>query len=527
MKKYVAILLALAMVFSLAACTSGGSGSEGNTEPAPSAKTELVVAHSVDCGDYNPHGLTSNNYWKIKGQCYETLFYLDYETSAIEPKLAESYEWIDNQTLKINLRKGVQFHNGYGEMTADDVLFSLKEVYNSAANYPIASLDIDNCTKEDDYTVILRTTEPCSPLVNNLSNCATAIFSKAGFEADGGKFSEDIGTGPFYFDEWLEGESVTQLRFDEYWGGPAKLTKITWKVIDANTSRDIELTTGGCDISYNAAELDRKMIEDAGDTFAKYWINDTNTMVMNCELPIFKDNTTLRRAFAYSFDKVKVATAAKNDPERATDLVLDYMHPYGYKDVAEAQADGCEIITFDLEKSKELFTEAGYFDPSSELYNYTFELKIAPNDEWPGMAQAWKNDLASIGVNMDIVSFDMSTFVNDLKVERNFELAPWGTAPVTGDFDYLALHYLSDSSASVNIAQNKNPEFDALDKEYRATTDEATRKDLARQMQKILYKEYYQIPMYETVETYGISADLKGFEMGMYQTPLLYSCYFE
>ncbi len=531
MKRIFTLSLTLLLALSCLTGCGGGNGSPAvdggsSSDGGAAVKDVLTIAHQQDCGDMNPHGLTSNSYWKIKGQCYETLFYLDYETNAVVPKLASGYEWIDNSTLRITLRQGVQFHNGYGEMTADDVLFSLKEVYNSAANYPIATLDIDRCEKEDDYTIVLRTTEPCSPLVNNLSNCATAIFSQAGFEADNGEFSVDIGTGPFVFDQWLEGESVTQVRFDDYWGGPAKLSKIIWKVIDSDTSRAMELQTGGCDLSYNVSELDRSTLEDKGYVFEKFWINDTNTLVFNCETDLFKDNTTLRRALSYAFDKTKVATVAKNDAERATDLMLDYMHPFGYDDVEDAKAGGADIITFDLEKARELFEEAGYFDPGSDLYNYTFQLKIAPTSEWTGMSQAYKADLESIGVHMDIVSYDYATFVNDLKVTRDFEMAPWGTAPVTGDFDYLALHYFSDSAASINIPQCKNPEFDALVLEYRATTDEAEREALAKQMQNILYDEYYQLPMYETVETFAHSSELKGFKMGMYQTPLLYSCHF-
>lgn len=524
MKKILSLFLTCLMVISLTAC---GGETKGDGSASGGGKDVLTIAVMEDCGDLNPHGLTSNKSWKIKAQCYETLFYVDYEDGKINPMLATEYEWIDSCTLRIKLREGVQFHNGYGEMTADDVLFTLNEVYNSSANYPISTLDMDHCEKVDDYTIILRTFEPYSPLVNNLSNCATAIFSKAGFEEDNGSFSKDIGTGPFVFDEWLEGESVTQVRFDDYWAGAAKLSKIVWKVIDSDASRSLELQTGGCDLSYIVSMMDRESLEEKGFVFEKFWINDTNTLVFNCELDLFKDNTTLRRALAYAFDKTKVATVAHNDPDRAMDLVLDYMHPYGYKSVEEAKANGANIITFDLEKAKELFEEAGYFDPGSPLYNYTFTLKISPDSEWTAMSQAYKADLATIGVNLDIVSYDFATFVNDLKVTRDFEIAPWGTAPVTGDFDYLALHYYSESSASINIPQCKNEEFDALLREYRNTTDDETRKDLAFKMQNILYEEYYQVPMYETVETFAHSADLKGFKMGEYQSPLLYSCYFE
>lgn len=542
-KKLIALFLIFALAFAcLSGCannaaqdaTNDGTNTDGTntdesgstTESATtSTKDTLVIAHNCDCGDLNPHGLTSFDYWKIKSQCYETLFTLDFETNAVEPVLATGYEWVDNCTLKITLREGVQFHNGYGEMTAEDVMFSLTEVYNSSASYPIATLDMENCEIVGDYTIILRTTEPYSPLLNNLTNCATAIFSKAGFEADAGAFNQDIGTGPFVFGEWLEGESVTQVAFAEYWAGAPALSKIIWKVIDSQTSRAIELQTGGCDIAYNVSVLDKDTLEGGGFTLDKFWTNDTNTLVFNCELPLFQD-TTLRRALAYSVDKEKFAQTGTHDAERATDLILDYNHPYAYASVEEVQAAGGEIITFDLEKAKELFTEAGYFDSSSNIYNHTFTLEISPGTSWEGWCQAWKSDLESIGVKLEIVSYDWSTYVNDIKVSRDFEICAWGTAPVTGDFDYFALHFFSESSSSINIPQCKDAEFDALVKKYRATTDVAELEKIAKQAQLILYKQYYQVPMYETVETYAYASNLQGFEEGMFQSPILYDCYF-
>lgn len=532
-KKLIALSLAFAMVLVL--CLSGCASSNGNTSnngsgegdgDSVAAKDTLVIAHQVDCGDMNPHGLTSFDYWKIKAQCYEPLFRLNYETNEIEPLLATGYEWLDDTSLQINLREGVQFHNGYGEMTAEDVMFSLETVYNSAASYPIELLDIANCEIVDDYTIILRTTEPYSPLVNNLSNCATSIFSKAGYEEDSGAFTKDIGTGPYVFDEWLEGESVTQVRFDDYWGEPAKIANIQWKVIDSETSRSIELQTGGCDLAYTVSVLDRDTLESAGYVFESFWTNDTNTLVFNCELPIFQD-TTLRRAFAYAVDKSKLAETGTFDASRATDLVLDYNHPYAFASVEEVQEAGGEIITFDLEKARELFEEAGYFDPNSDIYNYTFTLEVSPGTSYEGWSQAFKSDLESIGVHVDIVSYDWATYVNDLKVTRDFELCAWGTAPVTGDFDYFALHYYGGSGASINIPQCENAEFDALVDQYRATTDDAQREEIAKQAQLILYQEYYQVPLYETVSTYAHSSDLKGFAEGMYQSPILSTCYFE
>ena len=73
MKKALSFLLACLLTLSLTAC----GGEKPDESSSGSGKDVLTIAVMEDCGDMNPHGLTSNKSWKIKAQCYETLFYVD------------------------------------------------------------------------------------------------------------------------------------------------------------------------------------------------------------------------------------------------------------------------------------------------------------------------------------------------------------------------------------------------------------------------------------------------------------------
>ena len=531
-KKLTAVVLIL--TFMLASLVSGcGNNNEPQTKapegtdnpPEATVRDTLRIAVPNDIGDLSPHGLVSPKVIKMKVQMYETLFYCNFEDNAVMPQLATGYEWLDDTSLKITLREGVQFHNGYGEMKAEDVMFSLETVKASTANYPLLEVNFDKSEIVDDYTIILRTDKPYSPLLSNLTYCSTAIFSKTGYEADNGSFATDIGTGAYVLTDWKEGESMTMVAFEDYWEGTPKIKKLEWKVIDGETGRAMELETGGCDLAYTVSVIDKDMIEDAGNEFVSFFTNDTCTLHFNMDNEIFH-NEALRKAFAYAYDRTKCAAVSKNDTTIVMPLYLDMNHPYAYKSIQEVEATGSEVIEFDLEKAKALFEEAGYFDPNSDIYNHEFVFEYFTPSTWDALGEAWASDLNSIGVKLKVEGRDFPTYVNDIKVARNFELCTWGTAPVTGDWEYFALHYYGGSPSTINISQSKDPEFDALVEEYRATSDDAKRREIALEAQKILYDKCYSIPSLETIDRYAHVPNLHGFEEGAFQSPVLKSCYF-
>lgn len=265
-KSFWALVLVLAMAMSLlvgcggnnTADSSGStnqsgsnSGSSSNSsssgDSAEVEKDTLIVAVAADSGDLNPHGNYSTSLARIKAQVYEGLFFLTYENELI-PWLATGYEWKDDTTVEIKLREGVQFHCG-GEMTAEDVMFSLEKVNESAQKTIVEKIDFENSKIIDDYTIELKCVEPYAPLITNLSYLPASIFSKEGYEANGGDWTKPIGTGPYVWGEWVTGSEQWVHAFENYWGEPVGVPNIQFKVIAEATNRVIELETGNCDLA--------------------------------------------------------------------------------------------------------------------------------------------------------------------------------------------------------------------------------------------------------------------------------------
>ena len=91
--------------------------------PTP-ARDVIIVALSAAPTSLDPADHRSRNSETVIRNMFDGLVTRD-TRSGVHLELAESMEWIDGQTLEVNLRQGVLFHDGV-EMTADDVVFYLR-----------------------------------------------------------------------------------------------------------------------------------------------------------------------------------------------------------------------------------------------------------------------------------------------------------------------------------------------------------------------------------------------------------------
>ena len=158
MKKYVSLLLALAMVLGvLSGCAKdettdaptpggdtpapvpGGDTPAGSNEPAmtntgaievpvveaASYKKDVTVGVNFAFTMLDPHGTYNINHNNQTVMVYDTLLFWNTNTGSFEPELATEWKWLDDTTLNVKLRKGVKFHDGT-ELTAKDVQFSFE-----------------------------------------------------------------------------------------------------------------------------------------------------------------------------------------------------------------------------------------------------------------------------------------------------------------------------------------------------------------------------------------------------------------
>ena len=493
-----------------------GAGKETAGGLPVSTKDTLIIAHEQDSTDLDIHGSTTNMTLKIKSQVYEPLIEQTIEGEFF-PALATQWEYIDdNGTLQLTLREGVKFHNGE-TMTSEDVLFSLKVASESGQSMPVESIDFERSYCPDDLTVVLAQNMARFDLLYNLSMPMAAIFSKKGYEENGGNWAQmDIGTGPYTWGEWVPGGHQDLHAFEDYWEeGYPLIENITFKVITEATNRSIEIETKSCDMAYNVNVVDIPNLK-ADETLYVYeeLVPDNSIFGFN-NLDETWANSDLHKAFKWAFDVDAAWELAMN----GTGLAAHSFTPPNVKGYL-GEDRGYTTVGYDLDKAKEFLEAAGHGDGIS------CEFLVANNPARLDIATFWANSLKQIGIDLQINILDNATIAQRIKVEGTFDAFMWGSGATNGHIDYLMRHYDKDTSPALACSRWQNQEFaDLIDKAIQ-TRDETEMYALYDEAQKMLFEDYPAIPLYTQQDTYAMVAELKGVKDGLYQVPLLKRAYF-
>jgi peptide/nickel transport system substrate-binding protein len=207
---------------------------------APAVLKDLVVGIPGDTtnldGDRANIGQASPN-----ANIFDTLLVMtpDYR---VLPHLAESYEFIEPNTWRFKLRKGVKFHDG-SELTAADVAWTFDRVARAGGRAINAQ---EGGTKViDDYTF------EYTPSRTNLKIPLQVVHPIFGIHKAGSDpVTRPIGTGPFKFVSYTPRESLRVERFADYWdkANAAKVASITFRYIPDNNARVLALQAGDVDI---------------------------------------------------------------------------------------------------------------------------------------------------------------------------------------------------------------------------------------------------------------------------------------
>lgn len=176
---------------------------------------------------------------------YDTLV-VQNENGEIVPGLAESWEVIDDLTVRFHLREGVKFSNGQ-ELTSEDVVYSLQRATTEPGSASMfSSFDGENTKAVDPYTVDICVKQPFAAIYNYLASSRGDIICKSAMEEMGGEAygRQPVGTGPFVLSEWNTGDSLVLTRNENYWGDAPAYDKLTFRIITEAANRTIELETG-------------------------------------------------------------------------------------------------------------------------------------------------------------------------------------------------------------------------------------------------------------------------------------------
>ena len=530
MRKILALLVVTALALALVAACGGNDPAPApapapEAPPAPTpelvvedtpiqeapdmeaAETHLQVVQAMLPTNLDPTLANEVPMSRANYLIFQTLVYLD--GGEVVPGLATSWDFVDAETLVLQIREGVKFHDG-STLTAEDVVFTL----NRAAEAPIVSA-ITGMIKEaaitGDYEVTLTTEFPFAPILLHLSHTANSIVSKAVLEAIG----EDehtlhpIGTGPFMFESQVAGDRYDLVRFEDFnsrvpglpEGTLPSVERITFRVIPDPSVRTIELETGAAHIVLDVGATEVSRIRDHADLIMyevpgfslNSWIG------FNMGKPPF-DDIRVRQAIAYAIDIESIVDVAWAGLGMVGTSTIPTTVP-GFK--------AFPVIEQDIEKARELMAEAGYADG--------FETDIWLNEGNAMRADAAtmiQAQLRALNIETTINIYEWATLLPGTQAgEHEMSIMGWTTA--TGDPDYglYPLYHSDNIGGGDNRTFTDDPRVDELLEKGRQETDTILRMEIYAELQELLMEILPIIPLWQSAELHATRNNIHGFSV--------------
>ena len=338
---------------------------------------------------------------------YESLVHLG-PGGKVEPGLASSWDISpDLLTYRFHLRQGVRFHDGTS-FDAGTAKFSLDRALAEKSPNPQKPLlaCIASAEAADPATLILHLAHPCSGLLPVLGWSAAIMISPASFATNA---AHPVGTGPFRFEEWRRGTSVSLVRNDEYWGGAPALARVTYRFL-ADPSATIDaLTAGDLDgyATFPAPEAVARLRRDPRFHVETAPSGFKTILALNNRKPPF-DDLRVRQALSYAIDRQAIIDAA----------LFGYGRPigshYGTQDPGYVDLTG--LYPYDPAKARRLLAEAGY--PKG----FHVTLKLPPLAYARRSGEVVAAQLAEIGVTADIAGLEWVSWLDQVFGRHDFDM---------------------------------------------------------------------------------------------------------
>jgi peptide/nickel transport system substrate-binding protein len=394
-----ALLVSSALL--LAACSEGTTDAPTATgEPDPDASA--VIRLVLEPGNLDIRQTAGAALDQILvDNIYEGLIRRTPEQE-IEPALAS--DWTvseDGLTYTFELREGVTFHDGQA-LTPQDVVWSLTSRRDTPAFSDSQRLATVTSIAAEGQTITLTLSAPDSTLLWNLTGRAGLIF-KEGDTVDY-KTAEN-GTGPFVLDDWRQGDSITFVRNDEYWGEKAKVGEVVFAYIPDNQAALNAALAGEVDVVTGFdANLEEQIEADGAYELVLGASTDKGTLAFNQTSGPLSDKR-VRQAIRQAIDHEGfIEAAASGETLYGPIPELDP----GYEDLAE-------VAPYDPEAARALLADAGV-----EVLTLTLTI---PNFYSTTIAQILVSDLNEVGITLEVDSVDFPTWLTDVYTNRDFDLS--------------------------------------------------------------------------------------------------------
>jgi peptide/nickel transport system substrate-binding protein len=427
----------------------------------------------------------------------DSLIYRDPISGDYEPLLAESYRWVDDVTLELDLRKGVRFHDGT-DLDAEDVVQTFRHVMkpDSGINVRLAVDWMDSVEALGPHRVRIVAKAPTPAALEFLSG-NTPIYPSGHYDKApsvtnaAGEMRRDWGairpvcTGPYRMTGFEAGTSATFEKNPDYFQGGPKgqptIGKIVYRTVSDSEAQLAELLTGSIDWIWGVPPENVEQLAGMGDVTVET-APTTRMSFLALDAAGRSGDTPLkdvrvRRAIFHAIDREAIAKLVGNSAE----VLRSMCHP----DQVGCTADVTQW-DYDPEQARKLLAEAGYPD-GLDLPFYAYRDRA--------YSEAVLAYLRAVGIRPDF-RFIQNVALRPLVIEGKAEMAhlTWGSQG------------MQDASASVSLYFRggvddyaRDPEVTAWLEAADSTMDVAERNKLYEKALEKINDQAYSIPLF----TYG------------------------
>lgn len=497
-KRILAIFLAAACLVCLLAGCKGEATPEQDpvsSENAPSTQGNtrenvLNVGISQDLDNsLDPFTMTAAGTREVMFNVFEGLVKADSDGDYYDAVASERTVSEDGLTYTFQLRDNVVFHNG-NACTLEDVLYSFDTCAATTTTSAVAAaLSAAHWSGEGStLTVTLDAPNP------DFLSCVACVYIVPKDYAD--QATAPIGTGPFKFVSRSVQENVILAKNEAYYGIPASLDGVNYRVYEDNNALFTALDSGSLDL---VAHLTSDQVANLSNGYdvLEGTMNLVQAIFLNNDVAPF-DSQLVRQAMCYAID-VQAMLDLTSDGHGTP--VGSAMYPnFGkYFDAELANA-----YPHDVEKAKALLTEAGYPE------GFTFTIKV-PSNYTPHVntAMVLAQQLKEVGITAEISQVDWNTWLTDVYSARDYEGTVCGFDASVLTASAMLARYCSDSSK--NMFNYANAEFDETYAAAQATTDDEEQTALYRRCLEILSETAANVYTQDLADFVALNPEFEGF----------------
>ena len=482
-KNLLLIFVLLTLTIALSSCSGDKAG--GNS-------SSITIGIPQDLEDsLDPHKVAAAGSKEVLFNLFEGLVKPDADGN-LNPAVASDYKIsTDGKTYTFTLREGIKFHDG-SLVTVQDVKYSIDKCADTSNGEPLVSAYsiIESVNILDDSTVEIVLSDANTDF---LAYMTTAIIPENSPNPD----TNPIGTGPYKYVSRSPQENFVVEKFDEYWGTPANIENVIFKVVANSDSIVMELKGGSVDFyarvtTSQAAELTDDFNIEEGT------MNLVQAIYLNNAVEPF-NNPLVRQALCYALNRQEVFDFVSDGKGTA---IGSSMFPAFEKYYMEELND---YYTTDLEKAKELLTQAGYPD------GFSFVMKVPSNyTQHVDTAQVLAEQFKKIGVDAQIELIEWDSWLSDVYSARDYQATVIGVDAASLTARALLERFQTD--VGNNFINYSNTEYDEAFLNAISTTDEDLQTSYYKECETILAQDAANVYIQDMPELVAINKKYAGYE---------------